>query len=223
MDEKRAYLSNLRMTSRFSPRDFAPDGNLDKTAWRHAERARFNHDMSGQRIYAEAQTEVASAWTAAHVYFAFWCTFSILNVFEGEDAAKERWGLWERDVVEVFINPEPGRFNHYYEFEVAPNNQWIDLEIDKEKNPFNDASWDSHFEHATRVQAARHVWTCEMRIPAASLKIREIAPELEWRANLFRADGPGDNSVRRLMAWSPIPGGKSFHAPERFGIIRFVR
>ena len=53
-------------------------------------------------------------------------------------------------VLPNFVNPEPARVNHYYEFEVAPNNQWIDLEIDKDKTPFNDAKWNSGFDHATR-------------------------------------------------------------------------
>ena len=48
-----------------------------------------------------------------------------------------------------FSNPQPERITHYYEFEVAPNNQWIDLEIEKTKTPFNDAAWNSGFSHAT--------------------------------------------------------------------------
>ena len=102
---------------------------------------------------------MASRWTATHLYFAFRCKYSTLNVYEGEDASKERWELWNRDVAEVFFNPGPQRVPHYYEFEVAPNNQWIDLEIDKTKTPFNDAAWDSHFDHATRVDSANHVWS----------------------------------------------------------------
>jgi hypothetical protein len=145
------YTSDARTGSRFATQDFVPDGDLSKAVWKQAEWVRFDHDMSGNRTYPQAETQVAAAWTAAYVYFAFRCNYTTLNVYEGEDIAKERWELWNRDVVEVFINPQPQRVNHYYEFEVAPNNQWIDLEIDKDKNPFNDTTWDSHFDHATRV------------------------------------------------------------------------
>ncbi|PYU92006.1 MAG: hypothetical protein DMG25_13095 [Acidobacteria bacterium] len=217
------YTSNVRIDARFSPRDFVPNGNLTKKAWKRAEWVRFEHDMSGQRAYPEADTQVAACWTAAYVYFAFRCKYSTLNVYEGEDPAKERWELWNRDVAEVFVNPEPARVNHYYEFEVAPNNQWIDLEIDKDKTPFNDAGWDSHFEHSTRVDARDHVWTCEMRVPVASMGVKAVRPGSEWRINFYRADGPGDDSQRRFMSWSTIPEGKTFHVPTRFGIIRFVK
>ena len=223
MSEPSPYTSDVRTTAKFSPEDFVPDGDLTKEVWQKAEWVRFDHDMSGRPSFPEAETSVASLWTPTHVYFAFQCRYSTLNIYEGEDPAKERWELWNRDVVEVFANPEPARVNHYYEFEVAPNNQWIDLEIDKDKDPFNDAGWDSHFEHATRVDAKNHVWTCEMRIPVRSMNVRLMEPNTEWRINFYRADGPGDDSRRRFMCWSTIPEGRTFHVPTRFGIIRFVR
>jgi alpha-galactosidase len=223
MSEPSPYSSDVRTTAKFSPEDFVPDGDLTKEVWQKAEWVRFDHDMSGQQHFPEAETKVASLWTPTHVYFAFQCKYSTLNIYEGEDPAKERWELWNRDVAEVFANPEPARVNHYYEFEVAPNNQWIDLEIDKDKDPFNDAGWDSHFEHATRVDAQNHIWTCEMRIPVRSMDVRLLEPNAEWRINFYRADGPGDDSRRRFMCWSTIPEGRTFHVPTRFGIIRFVR
>jgi len=217
------YTSNVRINSRFASDNFAPDGDLSKPVWKEAEWVKFDHDMSGQRAYPQAETQVAGAWTPTYVYFAFRSKYSTLNVYEGEDVAKERWELWQRDVVEVFINSEPQRVNHYYEFEVAPNNQWIDLEIDKNKNPFNDAAWDSHFDHATRVDAQNHVWTCEMRIPVKAMGVESLGPDSEWRVNFYRADGPGNDAQRRFLSWSTIPEGKTFHVPTRFGLIRFVK
>ena len=222
MNADNTYTSNLKITSKISVEDFVPDGDLTKPAWRGVEWIRFDHDMTGAHHFPEAETQVASRWTTTHIYFAFRCKYSTLNVYEGEDASKERWELWNRDVAEVFVNPDPQRVPHYYEFEVAPNNQWIDLEIDKTKTPFNDAAWDSHFDHATRIDSAIHVWTCEMRIPLSSMKASTPHDGAEWRVNFFRADGPGDDSKRRFMAWSTIPEGKTFHVPTRFGILRFI-
>ena len=222
MTEPNPYTSNVKIQARFSPEGFTPDGDLEKEVWKKAEWVRFDHDMSGQKTYSEAATEVASFWTVNYVYFAFRCKYTTLNIYEGEDIAKERWELWNRDVVEVFANPQPERVNHYYEFEVSPNNQWIDLEIDKDKDPFNDAGWDSHFEHATRVDEKNKVWTCEMRVPVSTMGVRSLSAGREWRINFYRADGPGGNSERRHMCWSTIPEGRSFHVPTRFGIIRFV-
>ncbi|PYT81745.1 MAG: hypothetical protein DMG40_08525 [Acidobacteria bacterium] len=217
-----AYLSKMQLEARRSSADFSPDGDLSKPSWRDAKWAEFDNDASGKFHYPEAATRVASVWTKTHIYFAFSSRYDSLNFYEGEDPKAERWQLWDRDVVEVFLNPQPERVSHYFEFEVAPNNQWIDLEIDKTKQPFNDPSWNSGFEHATRIDAARHIWTAELRIPLASMNAKEIQPGTQWRLNLFRAAGKGPDEHRKFLAWSIIPEGKTFHVPERFGILEIV-
>lgn len=217
------YTSNVRTVSHYSLRDFTPDGDLEKAVWRGAEWVACDHDMKGLKRYPEQETRVASVWSGAHIYFAFRSAYTELNIYEGEDPANERWELWERDVVEIFLNPRPEHVNQYYEFEVAPNNQWIDLVIDKDQDPFNDASWDSGFEHATRIDERARVWTSEMKIPLAALGVKKIEPGAEWRVNYYRADGKGGREERRYMSWSTIPEGRTFHTPTRFGIIQFVK
>jgi hypothetical protein len=225
MPENRQYIRNLTMTSKYSCADFVPDGNLSKQVWKDVPRVTFDQDAFGRIHFPDSEVQVASLWTPAYVYFAYWCKYRSLNIYAGEDPAKERWELWNRDVVEAFINPQPERFAHYYEFELAPNNQWIDLEIDLTKTPFNDAGWDSHFEHVTKVDAENKVWMTEMRIPVRSMNVDAIRPGDEWRLNLYRADGPGHDAQRRFMCWSALPPGpnKSFHQPASFGIIRFAK
>lgn len=223
MKKTKLYTSGLRITSQLSPQDFLPDGDLQKRVWRTANWVRFDHDMSGRKHYPQSETEVATVWTRHYVYFAYRAKYTVLNLFEDADPAAEKWRLWNRDVVEVFLNPQPQRVNHYYEFEVAPNNLWIDLEIDKDKTPSHDASWNSHFEHATHIDPAHHVWTCEMRIPVASMGVKEITAGSRWRLNLLRADGPGNDSQRHFLAWSTIPTGTTFHVPSRFGSIYFAK
>ena len=217
---QQSYSSDLQLFAKRGPADFSPDGDLSKAAWKHANAVKFNHDASGKSHYPEVSTRVASIWTETHIYFAFWARYDSMNVYEGEDPAVERWQLWDRDVVEVFLNPQPERVNHYYEFEVAPNNQWVDLEIDKTKEPFNNASWNSGFEHATRINANNHIWTTEIRIPISSMNVTAMRPGIDWRANFFRAAGKGDDEHRKFLAWSIIPEGKTFHVPTRFGILK---
>jgi cellulose/xylan binding protein with CBM9 domain len=217
-----AYTSDVSLTTKHITRDFVPDGDLDKGVWRLLPRAEFDHNYTGENRYPDLKTEVASLWSDKYVYFAFWCKYRELNVYKGEDPAKERWELWERDVVEVFINPQPERINHYYEFEVSPNNQWLDLEIDLDKTPFNDAGWNSGFEHAVRIDEKQRLWMCEMRIPLSVMKAR-IVPGAQWRGNFFRAEGTGPDEQRSLMAWSTVvPQPEAFHNPSRFGILRFA-
>jgi hypothetical protein len=216
------YSSKAETQAKRAKADFDVDGNLTKDAWKNAKWAEFDHDPPGQHHYPELATRVASLWTDKYIYFAFSGQFEKLDVYEGEDPAKERWELWDRDVVEVFANPQPERVTHYYEFEVAPNNQWIDLEIEKKNKPFNEAAWDSGFSHASKVDSQKHIWNVEMRIPLDSMKAGAVRAGAKWRVNFFRAAGQGTDEHRKFLAWSTIPTGNTFHVPERFGALIFV-
>ncbi|MGH9325574.1 MAG: carbohydrate-binding family 9-like protein [Terriglobia bacterium] len=221
------YTSNYVTASRRTARDFTPDGNIRKAVWKKAKWITFDHDWSGKRHYPQAETRVASLWTPQQFYLAYACKYTTLNIFEDGDPARDTIGLWNRDVVEVFVNPRPKDVNHYYEFEVAPNNLWVDLEINlgTQFQYHGTAAWNSGYQHATKIDAQRHIWTCEMRIPVgavagtgARLQVGAV-----WRINFYRADGQGNDSQRRFLAWSPTLGRKSnFHVPTRFGRVRFV-
>jgi len=200
-------------------RDYLPDGDLSKSAWQGASRLTLVDTVIPQRSHPGTQTEAAVRWSPEHLYIAFWCHYTELNLYLGEDAGQERWELWNRDVAEVFLTPFPERLHRYWEFEVAPNNLWIDLAIEKLDEIRLDAGWNSGFEHATLIDEESKLWSCEMRIPAASLGIRQIERDMEWRINFFRCDGLGDDSQRRFLAWSPT-FQLNFHVPERFGWIR---
>jgi alpha-galactosidase len=223
--QQTTYVSNSQMTSKFVAKDFVPDGNLDKPAWRGAPWVKVDHDAFKPITFPQAATDIASLWTPHYVYFAYRCKYTTLNLYEGKDPNKDFWTLWDRDVVEVFLNAQPERMRHYYEFEVAPNNLWIDLEIDLNKKPFGNAQWDSGYQHATHIDTDKHVWTCEMRIPTSALPGAEpLKANAEWRVNFFRCDGPGDDTQRRFLSWSLVHNdNNSFHAPWSFGVIRFVK
>jgi hypothetical protein len=112
----------------------------------------------------------------------------------------------------------------YYEFEVAPNNLWIDLEINLTSPPSYDAAWDSHFEHATKIDAEHRLWMMEMRIPVKPMGVKAIQPGDKWRLNFYRCEGLGDDTQRRYLSWSPVPlADGDFHQPASFGIIEFVK
>jgi Carbohydrate family 9 binding domain-like len=218
-----SYSSSSEAVATYSSSDFAPDGDLSKAVWKRAKWVEFDHDPTGKAENPAITTRVAAVWSERHIYFAFSGHYESLNVYEGEDISKERWELWNRDVVEVFLNPRPERITHYYEFEVAPNNQWIDLEIEKTKTPFNDASWNSGFDHATKIDEKNHLWLTEMRIPLTAVGVEKIQEGDQWRVNFFRAAGHGGDEKRTFLAWSSIPQGGTFHVPSRFGILRFVK
>ena len=64
-----------------------------------------------------------------------------------------------------------------------------------------------------------------MRIPFRTLGgVMPVHANAEWRFNLFRIDGPGDDTQRRFLSWSPVHSDThSFHSPWSFGVIRFVK
>src|SRR5712671_3147613 len=197
------YTSESHFSVKRSSIDVAPDGDLSKTFWKNSDFVEFDQDAWGKSHYPEVSTRVKSLWTDSYIYFGFLGRYDSLNTYGDED-------------------PGPERVQHYYEFEVAPNNQWIDLEIDKTKEPFNSASWNSGFEHATRIDAKNHTWTTEMRIPLAAINVSSLRAGTRWRANFFRAAGQGGDDHRKFLAWSIIPGGTTFHVPTRFGILEIV-
>lgn len=219
------YLHDLTLTSKFIAKDFTPDGDLSKRVWKGAARVRYDNEVRAEKAFPDSETQVASLWTPDYLYLGYRCKYRSLNVYEGEDIGKERFGLWIKDTAEAFINPQPERISHYYEFEVAPNNQWVDLEIDVSRKFEGNVHWDSNFEHATKIDAKHHVWTAEMKIPVKSMGATALQPGTLWRLNLYRLDGLGDDPQRRFFAWSPLPPGNnhSFHQPASFGIIKFVR
>jgi Carbohydrate family 9 binding domain-like len=217
-----SYSGQVALEAKQVSADFTPDANLGKKVWQKAQWSQFEKSISGKDEYAENRTRVAAAWSDKYVYFAFICNYDVLNVFEGEDISRERWELWTRDVAEVFLNPQPERLLHYYEFEIAPNNQWVDLEITRGEKPNHDASWNSGFEHAVKVDVKHRVWNAEMRIPLSSMNVARSKPGMEWRVNFFRAAGKGSDAERKFLAWSTIPEGTTFHVPSRFGILRLV-
>ncbi len=222
MDTNSFYMSHMLIEAPRASRDFDPDGDLRKEPWSKLPRTTFETSYSPEKHYPEACTQVAACWSPSWVYIAFWSRYTALNIYQDGHLSSKKWALWMRDVVEVFINPFPERKHRYFEFEVSPNNQWIDLAIDLDQTPIQDAVWSSGFRHRTRIDEESLLWVCEMGIPVSALGVEEVREGMKWRVNFYRCDGPGDDTERRFLAWSPTLE-KNFHVPARFGEIVFTR
>lgn len=194
--------------------DFEPDGDLGDAVWRTATPVEVRETLREAEPRPALATTVRCLWSPHALYFGFRCPYTRLTVFEPV-AREERLGLWDRDVVEVFVGSEAARVGKYGEFEVAPTNERLDVLIDR---PDKDFAWDSGFHSAVRVDEASHVWTAEIRIPLESLSANPPAPGTRWRLNLYRSDRAGDV----FLAWSPTLT-PSAHTPEKFGTLVFGR
>jgi hypothetical protein len=167
------------------------------------------------------RTEVRSRWTKDNLYFLFICPYEELHLKPESNIRQETNRLWNWDVAEVFVGSDFADIKHYKEFEVSPQGEWIDLDINLH-NPHHEEgwTWNSGFETAARIDPQEHIWYAAMRIPLAAIDTRPPASGNTLRLNLFRSQGPPEHPQE--ITWQP-PMSKTFHVPEQFGLLKLVR
>jgi hypothetical protein len=169
---------------------------------------------------ARYRTEIRSRWTDNNLYFLFVCPYEELNLNPSPSLQAETFHLWSWDVAEVFIGSDFQNICRYKEFEVSPQGEWVDLEIDLAKPQHEDGwTWSSGCTVAARIDAQTKIWYGAMRIPFASLQDRLPAADQTLRINLFRLQGPEPRRVH--VVWQPTMQ-KTFHVPEAFGLLRLT-
>ena len=192
--------------------------------WRETRAAWITNDCSRKRDYPDLKTEIRGFWTDTDVYFLFICPYRSLNVFLPAQPGTPRRGLWDRDVVEMFLGDDWNNIRHYREFEIAPTGDWIDLAIDLD-HPRADAGWKSGWKTLARINEHAKVWYAACQIPIRSVTGKRVGSGTRWRANLYRIDGEGPDSQRRFMCWQPtcVKDRDPNHVPENFGALIFAR
>src|SRR5262245_23498438 len=80
--------------------------------WQNAEAVSFCADWQGKNPDTERLTEVRVLWTPQTLYLRFECHYRELWVFEDSDPSGRRDHLWNRDVAEVFLQPDSSRPDH---------------------------------------------------------------------------------------------------------------
>jgi hypothetical protein len=167
------------------------------------------------------RTEIRSRWSDKNLYFLFICPYEALNLKPNPTTTEETNKLWDWDVAEVFIGTKFENIRRYTEFEVSPQGEWVDLDIDRDHPlPGGGWLWNSGFEVAARIDSDKKIWYGVMRIPIG--KVDERAPEAgrEMRVNFYRIQGPGP--MRKGIAWQPTHAA-TYHVPEAFGRLRMVK
>ncbi|RZU39064.1 cellulose/xylan binding protein with CBM9 domain [Edaphobacter modestus] len=163
------------------------------------------------------RTEVRSRWTKDSLYLLFISPYEQLNLKPSPQTATETNQLWNWDVAEAFIGSDFKNIRQYKEFEMSPQGEWVDLDIDLAKQGDKDAwKWNSGIKVSARIDRDRKIWYGAMRIPFASLGASSVASGTTFRINLFRCQGPTEG--RHYLSWQPSMS-KSFHVPEHFGTL----
>lgn len=203
-----------------------PKLTLDEHAklWRAAAARSMSKDCSRQIDYPELKSEIRSFWTDKYLYFLFRCPYQVLNLFVPADNSTPRRGLWDRDVVEMFLGYDWQNIRHYREFEIAPTGDWIDLAIDLDHKSY-DSHWRSGWQTMARIDKANKIWYAAARIPLSAISPEPVKPGTQWRMNLYRIDGLGADPQRHFLCWQPtcVQNRDPNHVPEHFGTLIFEK
>lgn len=187
--------------------------------WRKAPFVVAAQDRFGKAL-PEARTEIRSLWTATDLYFLFSSQYETMYLRPTPQTDRETHGLWDFDVVEVFIGHDLERTHLYKEFEVSPRGEWVDLDIDKTKASIAAWEWNSNFTFKARVDESKKMWHCVMKIPWASIAPAAPQPGQEFRLNLYRIEGGPE--PRKYITWQAVQS-PSFHTPSAFGRLRLKK
>jgi len=186
------------------------------SSWQLAAPLSFNTDWRGENADPERETEVRLLWTPELLFLRFRARFRVITVFPEAEPNGRRDQLWDRDVAEVFLQPDPSQLRHYKEFEVSPNGFWIDLDI----APGEKDDLKSGLQRRVILNEAAKTWVAELALPMKCL-VERFEPEAAWRVNFFRVEGATE--PRFYSAWKPTrTAAPDFHVPEAFGELVFA-
>ena len=191
---------------------------LDDGVWANAVNVDVNSYWSGDKAPESRQFTARLLWSDTCLYVRFDAAQHEPLVIGGEiDLTKKAAGLWERDVCEIFIAPDLSMPDKYYEFEVAPTGEWLDLAIDIAPERLTDWNYASRMETAAKIDNDKVIEV--LKIPFETLGGKPNVGDV-WLGNLFRCVGTG--ATRGYLAWRPTKTAKpSFHVPSAFGEFEF--
>ncbi len=188
--------------------------------WSSAQAVPLTRYWSGEEAPRERHAEARILWSKTALYVRYACRQAEPLIINDEPQTdKKTMGLWNRDVCEIYLAPDPANVERYFELEAAPTGEWLDVAIHwtPEKRE-SDWEFNSHMTTAAKIE--KDSVTIAMRVPW-SRWIPEPQSGEQWRVNLFRCVGKDPN--RGYLAWQPTrtpqPG---FHVPSAFGWLRFA-
>lgn len=195
--------------------------DFENEIWQTGQEISINYYWSGVEAEKARQATARLLWTDEALFVKFTGNQQEpLIVHPEPETSRKAIGLWERDVFEIFVAPDRKSVYRYFEFEVAPTGEWLDLEI--QILPSGERK--TNFEYNSRMRAAAEI--SENTISAAvKIDWRALGEKPKtgdvWRGNLFRCIGIGE--MRGYLTWQPTETAvPNFHVPEKFGYFEFL-
>lgn len=193
--------------------------DFDNEAWQQCEPVIIAHQWSGEPAPVERHAEARICWSDEALHVRFVGNQHETMVVSAEPKTdRKTLGLWDRDVCEIFVAPDPDNPLRYFEFEAAPTGEWVDLGIVlTAEGRHTDWDFSSGLTVASKLSPSQvHI---VMSIPW-SASIPRPSKSGRWLVNLFRCVGP--EAPERYLAWRPTRTPEpNFHVPEAFGSLIF--
>jgi hypothetical protein len=205
----------------FAANDSPPSADPDSAFWKSISGVVIDKSVLGE-ARPKLRAEVRSRWSKANLYFLFIGRYEVLNLKTNPITTAETDRLWLHDCFEAYVRAEVGPTNRYREFQMSPQGEFLDLDIDSSQprpGYHDERLWNSGFVVKARIDETNHMWCGEMRIPLGSIDSRLPQVGNELRVNFCRQDGAGRN--RDFLAWQPT-GAWTPHRPEKFGTLKLV-
>ncbi len=209
----------MRIEIQHIENDF-PISELDDAIWKKAAEVSIEKYWSGKIAPIGRHFKTKLLWSTAALYVRFEANQNERLIISDTPNLKTKTrGLWNRDVCEIFVAPNKNDSRKYFEFEIAPNGEWIDLAIQKISDKREtDFEFDSKMKSAAKIEKSK-VLTA-LKIEWKAFGKTPNAGDV-WFGNLFRCVGSG--ATRGYLAWSPTETPEpNFHVPEKFGELEFV-
>ena len=203
---------------RFIPGDLALK-DLDSPEWSKAKPVHIDHYWSGEPAPVGRHAEARILWSEQALYVRYVCNQAEpLVISDHPQTITKTMYLWDRDVCEIFLAPDPNVSDKYFEFEVAPTGEWLDIGLDWTTGKRQtDWQFSSRMSTAARIEKDRV--TMAMRIPWNN-RLAAPARGARWRANLFRC--VSRDPKLRYLSWQPTRTPQPFfHVPQAFGWLVF--
>ena len=215
-----AVLCGESLKVKQAARDVAPSADPKSAFWRDVTPVFATADNLGKEL-PDNRTEIRVRWTERNFYVLMVCPYKEMYVLPNPKVKEETNKLWERDVAEVFLGADFEKIHQYKEYQLSPQGEWVDLDIDnKQPLPEGGWKWNSGMVTKARIDAAAKVWYGEFRIPLAGVTAKKVEAGMKLRGNFYRFQG-GPNP-RQMVAWRPT-GRISNHTPEKFGELELVK
>jgi hypothetical protein len=185
-------IDQSKLKIKFLKNDF-PVGEFGNKNWENAAEISIDKYWSGTAAPTGRHAKAKLLWSNTALYVRFEANQDEpLVVSEKPNLKSKTLGLWDRDVCEIFVAPNITEPRKYFEFEIAPNGEWIDLGI-YQLPDCRETDWDyqSGMQSAAKIESGK--------ITMASGEMRGY---LAWQPTK-----------------TPEP---AFHVPQAFGEFEFT-